>query len=251
MRSKIDHEMQWRAEHSSLNWHRYSTRHSVCWWLYDDRDRIIRAFCRYGRNADFRVLTPLNVWMVANSVRGLDKYELPAIDLVLGLKPGTSKLLVEGAAEWRISVGPHDPPKRNHAGRSWNQWTEGKTGPKYDDPNFDYRAHFEFIKQTAPEYIWRDLWDFIRERRNNIKVWGAAFSWDRVYPPEDCILIPQHFVECKQHYDYMDNERVPLVTSRQHMKRYRKAKESGCCGSYDTVLKINGKLYAVGFNYGH
>lgn len=51
----------------------------------------------------------------------------------------------------------------------------------------------------------------------------------------------------------VDNSRVARKDSTGQVRRYRKQKESGCCGFSDWEARcpIDGKVYLLGFNFGH
>jgi hypothetical protein len=52
--------------------------------------------------------------------------------------------------------------------------------------------------------------------------------------------------------DCVDNYRVAAVRSSPQMRRYKRQKEHGCCGSRNFRRKgPDGQTYALGFNYGH
>lgn len=49
-----------------------------------------------------------------------------------------------------------------------------------------------------------------------------------------------------------DNTRVALVGNTSQERRYRRQKERGCCGSTDwTATGPDGKVYMLGYNFGH
>jgi len=48
-----------------------------------------------------------------------------------------------------------------------------------------------------------------------------------------------------------DNYRVADVSIRKDMQRYRKQRDSGCCGSIDKEVSIMGRKFMIGLNYGH
>jgi len=51
--------------------------------------------------------------------------------------------------------------------------------------------------------------------------------------------------------DFVDNERWAKMSNGFQMKEWRRARDGGCCGSYDEVITIDGEKYIFGFNYGH
>jgi hypothetical protein len=55
----------------------------------------------------------------------------------------------------------------------------------------------------------------------------------------------------KNDLEYVDNYRYAAMDVRKDMRRYRKIKDKGCCGSFDAEVTIAGRKYMVGCNYGH
>ena len=49
----------------------------------------------------------------------------------------------------------------------------------------------------------------------------------------------------------VDNERWAALDSRADMKRFRKLRDRGCCGSHDEEITVLGRKFMIGFNYGH
>ena len=49
--------------------------------------------------------------------------------------------------------------------------------------------------------------------------------------------------------DYVDSYRIGLKDSPESMKHYEEL--ISCCGSNDTEVEINGKVYVFGCNFGH
>lgn len=56
----------------------------------------------------------------------------------------------------------------------------------------------------------------------------------------------------EEEYMYNDNYRVALKGNKGQVKLYQTIMDKGCCGYFDSeyVCK-SGKVYLVGFNYGH
>jgi hypothetical protein len=50
---------------------------------------------------------------------------------------------------------------------------------------------------------------------------------------------------------YVDNERFAFLDDREAMRAYKKAQRSGCCGFFDEVISVGGRLATIGCNYGH
>jgi len=51
--------------------------------------------------------------------------------------------------------------------------------------------------------------------------------------------------------DCVDNYRIADVSKRKDMRRYRKQRDSGCCGSVDKEVSIMGRKFMIGINFGH
>lgn len=53
-------------------------------------------------------------------------------------------------------------------------------------------------------------------------------------------------------YENVDNFRFACITDAEACIKYAEIYQSGCCGSVDQVMEDkDGKLWIVGFNYGH
>ena len=54
-------------------------------------------------------------------------------------------------------------------------------------------------------------------------------------------------------YEYVDNFRLARKNNADEMKRYKAARENGCCGSHDAEIKLPWPISNLlfGFNYGH
>lgn len=53
-------------------------------------------------------------------------------------------------------------------------------------------------------------------------------------------------------YEFADNLRIAWVGSRSELAQYDDIRSSGCCGYFDQELKCkSGRIYQIGFNYGH
>lgn len=48
-----------------------------------------------------------------------------------------------------------------------------------------------------------------------------------------------------------DNYRAAPVLDQEKWAKYQEIYESGCCGSFDTSVYINGIQWDIGCNYGH
>jgi hypothetical protein len=53
-------------------------------------------------------------------------------------------------------------------------------------------------------------------------------------------------------YEYADTFRYSPVDDPEGLEEYDVIRDSGCCGSHDTeVADSTGRVWKVGFNYGH
>ncbi len=207
----------------------------------DDRPARILAILRYGRNSDFRVLVmPANVWQISKPRDW--EHDLKVIDRSLGLRPGTAHMIRERRTSQPSRYDEPKPP-----GFSWNQWTK----INYYDPNFDYRSHFKKVREEAPEYLWRGIYAFIKQRRHGAWLERNAFDWRRAYPDEVVAQLDDYFHRMSLNHSCMDNLRAAKVGNRQHYHHYHRRKESGCCGRHDEIITLPQGQFHVGFNWGH
>ena len=135
--------------------------------------------------------------------------------------------LPPGAPE-RWVVLPFDTRTRDHA-----KWRNLRGFLNWIDP--------------GPGQWARQVYKTLRRFHNESK----ERTWEQALPPvivrwaDDVIRIESDGLHC------VDNARVGKVGSSQ-MRRYRRQKDDGCCGSSDTVhTGPDGKRYAIGFNFGH
>jgi hypothetical protein len=53
-------------------------------------------------------------------------------------------------------------------------------------------------------------------------------------------------------YEFADNLRIAWVGSPEEIEHYEERRNNGCCGYFDEELKCkSGRIYQIGFNYGH
>ena len=86
------------------------------------------------------------------------------------------------------------------------------------------------------------------------KAYGnGTYAIFEIFNNEDALIITKKFKkyikQMKEQEDCVDSFRIGLVSDKQSMKEYKKLVT--CCGSNDTKVKINGKEYMFGCNYGH
>ena len=86
------------------------------------------------------------------------------------------------------------------------------------------------------------------------KAYGSGtYSIFEIFNNEDAPIITKKFRQyvkkMKEQEDCVDSFRIGLINDKQSMKEYNKL--VSCCGRNDTKIKINGKEYMFGCNYGH
>lgn len=52
-------------------------------------------------------------------------------------------------------------------------------------------------------------------------------------------------------HENIDNFRACLVGDAVGEKEFQEMADSGCCGSFEKTIELDGLQYKVGFNYGH
>jgi len=50
---------------------------------------------------------------------------------------------------------------------------------------------------------------------------------------------------------YMDNFRFSFNDDQKGVEKYEMQRQDGCCGSFDTVVMVDGREATIGCNYGH
>lgn len=140
-------------------------------------------------------------------------------------------------------------------------WGETRWGEETDLWTFDLKSRDReywrrvrcFLAWLAPyvsETRW--AWSTYKELRRRVFA-GQAKSWDNVLPKPIRAWAYAKLDELKEGCDFVDNDRVARKGNTAQMRRYRRQKESGCCGFHDSkaVCPIDGKVYLLGFNFGH
>jgi len=59
------------------------------------------------------------------------------------------------------------------------------------------------------------------------------------------------WMEEDESFDCVDNLRYANLNNERELVDYEQQYLSGCCGSYDAIVRIDKKLYIIGCNYGH
>lgn len=78
---------------------------------------------------------------------------------------------------------------------------------------------------------------------------GREKDWEEVVPENVAKAAWKVFNDSDE--GCKDNLRVALMGNAPQMRRYMRQRKTGCCGFADYRMKIDGKYYAIGFNYGH
>jgi hypothetical protein len=77
-------------------------------------------------------------------------------------------------------------------------------------------------------------------------------DWDQVLPAPIVAWASRRLDEEMRGLDCCDNDRVALKGNTSQVRRYRRQKAGGCCGSSDfEAVGPDGKTYLLGFNFGH
>ena len=75
-------------------------------------------------------------------------------------------------------------------------------------------------------------------------------SWEDVLPSN--IVRWAHSYFDRLELECMDNRRVALLKSSSQMRRFKKQRDEGCCGSHEEVLDgPDGRKYILGCNHSH
>jgi len=94
-------------------------------------------------------------------------------------------------------------------------------------------------RQTLAQHIRQCRYDRRRPQRKENR-----------YPGFDSLL-RMELDDLAKERDCVDNYRIADVSKRKDMRRYRKQRDSGCCGSADKEVSIMGRKFMIGINFGH
>jgi hypothetical protein len=119
------------------------------------------------------------------------------------------------------------------------------------------RAHWHSVKtfllwlsEAVPQGSRWGLASYKTLRR--IRHEAAANDWDDVLPPRIARWASGELTRAAAKEECCDNFRAARVGNTAQMRRYRRQKARGCCGSSDwEAVGPDGNVYALGFNYGH
>lgn len=119
----------------------------------------------------------------------------------------------------------------------------GKTPPrKFRDVIFGARL---------PSHVARHIYDLAR-RRHAAEL--RDLGWERYFDDfasPTLAEIRTVLDELKIGHDFIDNERVAEKGKPRQMRRYRRQQARGCCGRFDVEVKLQGRTFLMGFNWGH
>ena len=94
------------------------------------------------------------------------------------------------------------------------------------------------------------FWVAARDAIAAVRCASRKKTWEDVLPSNIV-----RWADCHLHnlgLECMDNQRVALLKSPSQMRRFKKQRDKGCCGSYEEVLDgPDGKKYILGCNHGH
>jgi hypothetical protein len=246
----FSHDIPLRDLRLEVTWNAYSRGRFSATWLYRHTRNRVLAIATYGNGAGLWIY-PSEAESIHQPSSDFRAKDLGLIAEKLGIFPADLRAMWDdfayytspsSAIRWAGTEGsPAAVP---------NQWVE----LPYNDPAFDYRARFKKIRAETPPFLQDELIQAIRERRHVAFLDRNRFSWENAYPPDVVRKLHYEFERFAETHPYMDNRRVAKVGNRQHLHHYRKAKERGCCGSFDTIVKVGlifTDSYHLGFNYGH
>ena len=55
----------------------------------------------------------------------------------------------------------------------------------------------------------------------------------------------------REDLDFVDNVRFAFADDAKEADEYEAARNDGCCGFVDMEVKVDGRVYWMGCNYGH
>lgn len=117
-----------------------------------------------------------------------------------------------------------------------------------------YAALFNIIKDNVAVYnITIEFFKLYKEPEYKNYAFGEDTQSIYEIFGDDSYLVELEFLKymdkMKEREDCVDSWRIGLIDSSESMDEYWTYKT--CCGSDDTKIKINGKEYMFGCNYGH
>lgn len=155
---------------------------------------------------------------------------------------------------WTLNVVHMDPNRCGGSYRdTWNRRTTHElTLLKVDEQNTD-------------KYYWRSLKRFLLwlfegkpfavrcyKQFRRVHHESKQKKWDDVLPPKIVHWASREIQRRSNGLDCVDNARVARVGNTAQVRRYRMQHKHGCCGFEDwQALGPDGKVYMLGFNFGH
>lgn len=70
-------------------------------------------------------------------------------------------------------------------------------------------------------------------------------------PTFDDFPSAQEWMEDQVDDPFQDNDRFAFSDDQEAVEKYEMVRCSGCCGSFDAVIIIDGREATIGCNYGH
>jgi hypothetical protein len=131
-------------------------------------------------------------------------------------------------------------------------WYDGPTllQIKFDKDNNYKELYAKIHGLNIPEHNVREIIKEVKRIKNELKVKG----WKNILPLNIVDWANNEFRKIIETEDleYVDNYRVADIKKSSQVRRYKKQKENGCCGYFDTKLTgPDGRVYLLGCNYGH
>lgn len=119
-------------------------------------------------------------------------------------------------------------------------FVSGKTPPE----NFRKQLSIGYTSEVA-----RHLYDTMRQARYDAQV--NERTWENYFRGAELAWLRAKMAELTWGADCVDNTRVATVGKSRQLRCYNRQRAEGCCGSSDTKVTHGGKIYLMGFNYGH
>jgi len=115
-----------------------------------------------------------------------------------------------------------------------------------------YRALVARVRAEIPSPQQTHAIKEIKTARYDAALRRAEFDWEAAYA-EHGPQIRAALKTLEEEADdlCMDNYRIARHDSPSARRRYAKQRKSGCCGSMDSTIVVEGVKYLIGFNYGH
>lgn len=74
------------------------------------------------------------------------------------------------------------------------------------------------------------------------------YPWIQTMPQQ----VQNFFLDAEYGFENADNFRMAALTDQKALADFQTRHDKGCCGDKEEIIEDeNGKLWVVGFNYGH